>query len=75
MSLVKLFRSGVENVDKENLLALSLMQTEMDIFMLRLDIDVKQVNGPYVSYLPPEREGSSERVAYTANIVYHNRGK
>ena len=70
MPLVKLFRSKVEEFSRESQLALSLMQTEIDVFMLPLDIDVRQVNGPYVNYLPPEKKGLSERVVYTANVVY-----
>ena len=73
MSLVKLFKSDVENVGKENPLALSLMQTEMNVFMLQLDIDVRKVNGPYVSYFPEDRDGSPQRVVYTANITYHKK--
>ena len=75
MTLVELFKSGVESVEKEDPRALSLMKTAMDLFMLQLDVDVKQVNGPYVSYLPPEKDGSSERVIYTANIVYNTKSK
>ena len=75
MPLVNLFKSGIEDISKERPTALSLMQTEMDIFMLQLDIDVRQVNGPYVSYIPPESENSQERVVYTANIVYNNKSK
>jgi hypothetical protein len=73
MPVVKLFRSNPERIDKENPTALSLLQVEMDTFMLGLDVEVRQVNGPFVSYLPPEREGSPERVIYTANVVYNQK--
>ena len=36
-------------------------------------IEVKQVNGPYVSILPSEIEGLPERAIYTGNIVYHRK--
>ncbi len=73
MTLVKLFTSRPENVGNESPMALSLLQIRMDTFMLQLDVDVRQVNGPYVSHLPPEKEGSPERVIYTTNIVYNKK--
>lgn len=75
MSLVELFKKGPEDIDKKEPKALSLLETDMSMFMLQLDIEVQQVNGPYVSYLPPEKEGLPERVFYTANIVYHRKSK
>ncbi len=75
MTLVELFKKGPEDLRKENPTALSLLQTEMDTFMLQLNIEVHQVNGPYISYLPPEREGLSERVFYTANIIYQKKNQ
>ena len=72
MSLVKLFKKGPEDLKNESL-ALSLLEVEMSTFMLQLNIEVHQVNGPYISYLPPEEEGLPERVVYTVNIIYHNK--
>ncbi len=69
MSLVKLFKSGVEHLDNENSIALSMLETNMSIFAL--ENEVLAVNGPYFNYLPPLREGLPERIYYTANIIYH----
>ncbi|MDO8460680.1 MAG: hypothetical protein Q7S74_06225 [Nanoarchaeota archaeon] len=73
MSLVELFKKGPENINDERALAFSLLQTEMSVFMLQLDVEVLQVNGPYIALLPPEKEGLPERVFYTANITYHKK--
>ena len=73
MSLVELFKKGPENINEKKSLAFSLLQTEMSVFMLDLDVEVLQVNGPYINHLPPEREGLPERIFYTANIRYHRK--
>jgi len=75
MPLTKLFKTGPEDINNERPLDLSLLETEMNIFMLDPDIEVKQVNGIYISHLPPEREGLPERVYFTANVVYHKKNK
>ena len=73
MSLVELFEQGPEEVNKERPIARSLLQTKMNVFTIQLDIEVQQVNGPYVSYLAPERPGSPERRIYSGNIVYRRK--
>ena len=70
MPLVELFKSSPEEAGKEEPRGMGLLQMSMNSFMLPLNIRVIQVNGPYVSQLPPEREGLPVREVYTANIVY-----
>ena len=48
MSLVELFKKGPENINAERPLSFSLLQTEMGIFMLDQDVEIIQVNGPYI---------------------------
>lgn len=72
MPHVKLFTSKIiEDKEERRERALSLLNISMDVFMLQLDVEVRQVNGPYHNYLPPEKQGSLERVVYTANIIYN----
>jgi len=73
MPLIKLFKQGPEEIDKERPLALSLLETEMSTFTLDPKIKVEQVNGPYVISIPPEKEGLPKRVYFTANIIYHQK--
>ena len=71
MSKVKLFSIGpvLDGVDARN--ALGLLETQMNVFMLELDIEIKQVNGPYVHHLSPKESlPNEERLYYTANILY-----
>jgi hypothetical protein len=70
MPIIKLFKKGPEDINIERPISLSLLETEMSMFMLDPDVEVKQANGPYISHLPPEREGLPKRVYFTANVVY-----
>ncbi|MBI2452220.1 hypothetical protein HYV50_04045 [Candidatus Pacearchaeota archaeon] len=74
MTLVKLFDIGpvIEGKDSEN--ALKLLEININAFMTNPDIKINQVNGPYVTHLPPIKDlPGKERVSHTANIVYQNK--
>jgi len=70
MPIVKLFQKGPVDLKKDSNLEISLLETEINIFMLQPDVVVHQINGPYVCHLPPKLKGEPERVIYTANVSY-----
>jgi hypothetical protein len=70
---IKLFKKGPVPLTRGEDLNLSQLESEMNIFMLPIGMEIVQVNGPYASYLPSERKDGPERVIYTANIVYNNK--
>jgi hypothetical protein len=74
MTLVKLFYTGpaLEGRDAET--DLGILETQMGAFLTSPDIEVIQVNGPYASHLPPQKEIPQRgRVSFTANIVYRSK--
>ena len=70
MSLVKFFKSGLENADSEDSLAFSILETKVSLFMCELDVEIIRTNGPYATYFPPSKEGAPSRVMYTAGVEY-----
>ena len=71
--LVKLFDIGPILVGKDSQNALSLLETQMNNFMIGRDIQVREVNGPHATYFPPPMKELPERVYYTASVVYELR--
>ncbi|MFH1289976.1 MAG: hypothetical protein ABIH92_01060 [Nanoarchaeota archaeon] len=76
MPLVRIFETGpvITGRDSEN--ALRLLETGMNAFMVDPEIEVRQVNGPYATHLPPREElPGKERIHFTASILYTHRIK